>query len=506
MRLARSIWMAGTITALLLTTCITPAKGEARDPDAAAALLERYTDPSTMLVGRVIVGQVDMPALFDEIRRTLEASELNERERALLLGGLPTEPMREAAAAWLEALSNEGVEEAYVLLSLADFFPNLEPALFVVVPMVDEVDATRVQRLLFSGDVDGPEAAEDEVRHPLLPGWTTAAFDDAVVLGMNHTLARLRDQTGHALPDLAEAFSAVDGWAVQLLMVPTGDTRRVMRELLPALPDGTRPGPIVDRGMQWLAMGLNLPPEPALRLRVQGEDAEAARDLADLIAQVQPLLEREVEREAPAMVGPLSALLEQLEPTVEGRQLRVEPDAEAFREAATTSAGVFLQVRLEAMRMQSRTHLRGLHQASVVWAQGQQPREGEQRRPMASEPGILLLGNYFTAEYVLHPLADVRVPADFNQWSDERRRQWVNEYASYVLIPGLVEDLDGTRVAGFEKPEVTDGRHIAVVFNDNRVRDVPIDEARALIEEQTGMTLEELAEQQAQRGQDEASE
>ncbi|MFA9480012.1 hypothetical protein ACERK3_17165 [Phycisphaerales bacterium AB-hyl4] len=502
----RQILQRVGVLAVLLTSVTAAFASDRHDPQAAAALLEQYADPSTVFIGRITISEIDIPALKEEIRRTVEASGLNEREQSLLLGGLPSEPMREAAAAWFEALAAEGGNEIYVLLSLTDFFVNMEPSFFVIVPTAEEVDATRVRRLLFSGDVHGREVADEQVRHPLLPGWTTEVFDDAVVLAMGSALTRLREQSGHALPNLAEALAAVENWAVQLLIVPTGDTRRVMRELMPAMPDGTRPGAIVDRGMQWLAMGLNLPPEPALRLRVQGEDAEAARDLADLIAQVQPLLEREVEREAPAMVGPLSALLEQLEPTVEGRQLRVEPDAEAFREAATTSAGVFLQVRLEAVRMQSRTQLRGLHQASVMWAQGQQPREGEQRRPMASDPGKLLLGNYFTAEWVLHPLADMRVPSDFNAWPDERRRQWVNEHASYVLIPGLVEDLDGNRVAGFEKPEVTDARHIAVVFNDNHVRDVPLDEARALIEEQTGMTLEELAEQQARAGVDETDE
>src|SRR5690606_14094899 len=89
-------------------------------------------------------------------------------------------------------------------------------------------------------------------------------------------------------------------------------------------------------------------------------------------------------------------------------------------------------------------------------------------------------------------------------WLDDlpeaEQAQWIRRNASYIILPGLVDDLDSRKVAIFERPDHSSGDRIAVTFNDNATRTMQIDEARELIRAQTGKTLEELIERQQRIG------
>ncbi|MEX0885980.1 MAG: hypothetical protein WD009_06030 [Phycisphaeraceae bacterium] len=146
--------------------------------------------------------------------------------------------------------------------------------------------------------------------------------------------------------------------------------------------------------------------------------------------------------------------------------------------------------RETARRMQSNTQARGIHQAMVMYAHGADDQ-------MPNDIWLLLEGDYFTPEYVVSPTAGITIPHEYGAWPEQQQARWIRENASYVLIPGLVDDLNTNTVALFERPEHSDGRTIAVAYNDNHVSRVPIDEARRVIEQQTGMTLEELYQRQA---------
>ncbi len=158
--------------------------------------------------------------------------------------------------------------------------------------------------------------------------------------------------------------------------------------------------------------------------------------------------------------------------------------------------------RRTARQMQSSTQLRGIHQASLTWAQ---PNQGR----LTDDLGTLVVENYFTVEYALSPMSGKRPPPDFERWPDDRKRQWVRQNASYVLLPGLVDDVDSERVAGFGIPEDHDGGEngIPVVYNDNHVEWTPdLDKVRRLIAEQNdGLTMEQVIDR-FRRGGEEAGE
>lgn len=148
--------------------------------------------------------------------------------------------------------------------------------------------------------------------------------------------------------------------------------------------------------------------------------------------------------------------------------------------------------RRTARQMQSNTQLRGIHQAQVTYAQGNNGK-------FADDLAVLLEGNFFTAEYLLSPMSGKKAPADFDRMSRDERAQWVRKNTSYVFVPGLVDDFDTEKIAGFGIPEDHQGgeRGIPVVYNDNHtVWEPDLEAFKAKLQKQTGWTMEQLIEQQ----------
>src|SRR5262249_21992376 len=104
-----------------------------------------------------------------------------------------------------------------------------------------------------------------------------------VAAGSKAALRRLGQLKPADRPELAKAFAAAWGLAVQVLFIPTADMRRVIEELLPTLPEevGSGSGKTLTRGGLWAALELGFLPRPVLKLTVQSQDAAAARALRD---------------------------------------------------------------------------------------------------------------------------------------------------------------------------------------------------------------------------------
>jgi len=96
----------------------------------------------------------------------------------------------------------------------------------------------------------------------------------------------VRSSAAASRPALAEAFAAAGNAPLQVLLVPSDDQRRVVREMLGGQPSAGRfPGTILADGLRWAAWGLETDPKSTVRVQVQSADAAAAQRLADLIAE-----------------------------------------------------------------------------------------------------------------------------------------------------------------------------------------------------------------------------
>src|SRR5207245_1099651 len=147
---------------------------------------------------------------------------------------------------WLAAWTKAGVRELYVVVSLADV-PGLPP--FVVVPLEGNADAKGLGEAL--GRAKPFQIFQFEKIGPALVG------------GAEKTLARLKNLKPDNRPELVKAFAAAGDTAVQAILVPTNENRRVVEEIMPKLPPELGGGPItiVTRGILWAAVAVDLPPK-----------------------------------------------------------------------------------------------------------------------------------------------------------------------------------------------------------------------------------------------------
>jgi hypothetical protein len=105
----------------------------------------------------------------------------------------------------------------------------------------------------------------------------------ALVAGQRAAVARLGKGKPSQRPDLVPAVTAAGDSAIQVVLLPTADQRKVVDEVvnLP-LPGGS--GKSFSRGVRWAALGLDLAEKPAARLTIQSADEAAAKKLDGVVA------------------------------------------------------------------------------------------------------------------------------------------------------------------------------------------------------------------------------
>ncbi|MEO1236800.1 MAG: DUF4190 domain-containing protein [Planctomycetota bacterium] len=160
--------------------------------------------------------------------------------------------------------------------------------------------------------------------------------------------------------------------------------------------------------------------------------------------------------------------------------------------------------RTTAQQMASNTQARGIQQAMFTHAQAQTP-DASGDRPQTHDLGELFAVGFFTADYTQSPMDEVDgdLPSNFTSMSADDQADWVRRHSDFVLVPGLVDDLDGTKIALFGKPDRFRGG-IPVSYNDNTTfwhPDFDMASIEREIENQTGKTMAELiAEAEAMAG------
>ncbi len=275
-----------------LSLALPAAAADKFDAEARARTIAPFIDEQTVLVAHLDLTRIDADALSDWAGEVggLEKKEVEEFRRGL----------RGA----LSAFALAGGKEIYVIFSLADLPPG--PPL-VIVPLAAGAKAVH--------------AVLDNVLDFEHSAFETFTVDHAFLAGSAEARKRIRGGKPAARPELAKAFAAAGDTTAQLLLLPTPDTRRVIDELLPALPPqlgggSTRP---LTHGLLWAAAGVELPPKPSLRLRIQSPNADSAGALRDLLPR---LLKAVAElREVREFLPGIGRLPEALDLQVEENQL-----------------------------------------------------------------------------------------------------------------------------------------------------------------------------------------
>lgn len=310
------------------------APGFAETPaEARAKMVAPFLDAQTIAVVRVDVSKVDPEALAKRVAGLAKLDEAEVVRQAKLLAALKKQ------------FTDAGGKEIYLVVSLAD----LPESTLIVVPLAVGKDEKPLDALFRLAGMAGLERR-----------------GDAVGIGTEATLKRLRDLKPDPRPDLARAFEALgDNADVHLVVLPPADLRRAVGETMPKLPAevGGGSSTVLTDGLRWAAARLKLAPKAELEILVQTKDADTARALRDVARRTveQAARQEEIKQWLPRS----EKLVEVLAPTVNGDRLSFKVTEEQLLE--TEAVGGVIAARIRAAdRARSMNHLRQIGLAMHV--------------------------------------------------------------------------------------------------------------------------------------------
>jgi hypothetical protein len=309
----------------LLLLLVAPAGADTKT-DAADRVKDvaPFLDQQTVAVAHVSLKRVDLDALVD---RLAQAARLDKEDAA---------KMKKEAGMLVTALKDAGVTELYGIVTLAD--GNREP-FFVVIPLRGNVDEKAVEQAFGRG----PHVER---------------IGQAVVVGNEAAVRRLRDHRPTAFPELAKGFAAAGDTTAQVVLLLPRTLRKALHETLPNLPPEVGGGSIktVTEGFSWAAVGVDLTPKLSLRAVVQAKDAEAAKALGQLYdGALTGLMTAKGTGDLGRIFKGLGAVRELLTPKVAGDRLTLTLND---KEVSSILVPLAAQTQGAARRQQSMNNLK----------------------------------------------------------------------------------------------------------------------------------------------------
>jgi len=131
------------------------------------------------------------------------------------------------------------------------------------------------------------------------------------------------------------------------------------------------------------------------------------------------------------------------------------------------------------------TNLSAINSACRIWSKG----HGDAYPP---DLGTLADGQIVSYDLLVgRPGTGNKLPDDFDSWTLHEKADWINRNTAYAYVPGLTDTGDGNKIVAFEKLSTPNKQNIVVLRNDHRCYYLLLDDARRIIFEQTGRTLED---------------
>ena len=302
------------MTAFAALVLVALGQGPDAANDARVKEIAPFVSPDVFAVIHVDVARLDVPKLS-----------------ARVFGDVPPGVMADGRALvlrWSEGLKTAGAKDLYALFSIIDM-PGRP---LVIVPLAGGAQAEGIARTI-DGDA--------------------TPIHNAIVSGTAEAVARVKNAAAPEAPrvELSAAFQAFagDSAVIRLFVLPSAESRRVLEEMVPMLPEELGGGPMTDltRGLLWAAAGIDDAAKPAFRLVAGSRDAQAAAGLKQLADKLIDLLRGspDIEKSVPG----LAKALAELKPTAAGDRVTLSVDA---RQAGAIFDAVTAPAREAAVRAQ----------------------------------------------------------------------------------------------------------------------------------------------------------
>jgi len=327
-----------TVVAFGLTASTT--MGQTED---LARLLTPCIAEDTVAVVRIDVGQIDIDAIskmvIDTASATMDASQAQQlRDIVQRLG-----------QTWKQRLtqfSTAGGERLYVVCNLGD--------LLLAVPATARLS----------------ESAMKSWMDNLGAGQLAYARKEGLLIGAPAwAMERRKAQPALRRAELNQAAAKSTKASVEVYLIPSADSRRVLEAMLPTLlgPDfGLKDGALV-RGLQWATIDIDPPPAGMLQVHVESADAASAAAIKDFLGSVLTQLSQVPT--LPRASQDLSTAVALLTPQVVGSTARVSLDQTQFRRlAADFLTPALFEMHQSILCARCRTTLSGMGKAFLIYA------------------------------------------------------------------------------------------------------------------------------------------
>lgn len=259
-----------------------------------AETLAPFLESTTFGIVRLDLARIDPQAIDKTFKNYLGDGRLGQQKVGAKLAGLK------------QIWKKLQIEEAYIILSLANFLDQEVPRLVLVTP--DAATAKKINK--------------DVEEIPLFREFQFLPKGKVLIGGDKLSLKRLDEEKPSSQPELAKAL-AVSNAPVQVLLYTSGNLfRRSIEENAAQLPPELGGGSVkvLTRGLKWGVLSIEGPPNLKLNLTLQSANAKSAQALSKFCAKALKLISAELSH-GKQLPEEVSQLFKKLQPSVKGNQL-----------------------------------------------------------------------------------------------------------------------------------------------------------------------------------------
>jgi hypothetical protein len=301
-----------------------------------AAVLAPFVSDDTFAVALVDLANIDPPALVATLTGPLNLPPEEQQQAAQVAA---------AAKAMLDGLRTAGVRTIYLVAGMGDVHARGGPLAIIPLPASAQTTVRGQIQALVEGMSRGVPAIRFE-RHASGP----------LVVGSSFAVDRYSLLLSTERPDLTAPLSrlAADGATAVLVLAPGQDSRRVIRELWPKLPQPVSgfTAPILADRLKHLELAAKLSPQLGSSVAVEMTDPEAAAAVLQTVREIRQSIPTWPKREPADLLG---ASLDALNIHTEGT--RVVGNALGDGQALGKLGAVFVQA-IDASRESAHRNLR----------------------------------------------------------------------------------------------------------------------------------------------------
>ncbi len=303
-RIPASHWLAA-----IVVVCSVVGWGDTALADELATL-ERYVTDDVIAIAYVNLETLDLQAAAEWVGQ-LDLFEQHDRAQMTMAAGFGQQA--------ISALKQQGASRVMVLLRHSDIgFGG--PTWLVSVAL--EKKASTLATLLKNNDLG--QILKLSVKYEMVQ-----AVENVVLLATSSEQLQQMQQAKQREPGaLADAWKALGRGDAGFIVLGDRDSRRVVREMFPKLPEPLDKidGKLIGDDLLWGGISITLPPKPDLQIVVQTSSEQTASTMQKAAARALAVLKEKVPANELFQEGEFDALLSVLAPRVEGSRLVIRFD------------------------------------------------------------------------------------------------------------------------------------------------------------------------------------